>query len=70
MGKFNALQVDLDVLNECDKQYLYRYNGAKSTLNHIRTLIQSYKMDEEYYFYVISNDSQITAKNRKRCIKS
>lgn len=70
MGKFNALQVDLDILNECDKQYLYRYNGAKSTLNHIRTLIQSYKMDEEYYFYVISNDSQITAKNRKRCIKS
>jgi len=70
MGQFSALQVDLDVLNECDQKYLYRYNEAKSILNHIRTLIQSQKLDKQYFFYVISNDSQLTAKNRKLCIRS
>jgi len=70
MNQFNGLQVDLDVMNECDKAYLYRYNEAKSILNHIRTYIQSNNMKDDYYFYVISNDSLITAKNRKLCLGS
>jgi len=70
MNQFDRLQVDLDVMNECDKTYLYRYNEAKSILNHIRTYIQSNKMKDDYYFYVISNDSLITAKNRKLCLDS
>lgn len=70
MNKFDRLQVDLDVMNECDKTYLYRYNEAKSILNHIRTYIQSNKMKDDYYFYVIANDSVITAKNRKLCLDS
>lgn len=70
MSQFNGLQVDLDVMNECDKAYLYRYNEAKSILNHIRTYIQSNKMKDDYYFYVISNDSHITAQNRNLCLES
>jgi len=68
MNQFNRLQVDLDVMNECDKAYLYRYNEAKSILNHIRTYIQSNEMKDDYYFYVISNDSLITVQNRKLCL--
>ena len=70
MSQFDGLQVDLDVMNECDKTYLYRYNEAKSILNHIRTYIQTNEMKDEYYFYVISNDSLLTAKNRKLCLDS
>ncbi|MEZ8095729.1 hypothetical protein L4D00_11940 [Photobacterium swingsii] len=69
MAQFNSLRVDLTVVNECDKDYLYRYNEAKSVLNHIRTFIQKYEMKQEYYFFVISNDSQITSQNRKICFK-
>ncbi|WP_157072638.1 hypothetical protein [Photobacterium sanguinicancri] len=69
MAQFNHLRVDLNVVNECDKDYLYRYNEAKSVLNHIRTFIQKYEMKQEYYFFVISNDSQITSQNRKICFK-
>ncbi|OAN13791.1 hypothetical protein A3K86_14625 [Photobacterium jeanii] len=69
MAQFNSLRVDLNVVNECDKDYLYRYNEAKSVLNHIRTFIQKYEMKQEYYFYVISNDSQITSQNRRLCLK-
>ncbi|AJR08299.1 hypothetical protein C9J03_13020 [Photobacterium gaetbulicola] len=68
MDQFNELRVDLDVVNECDKDYLYRYNEAKSLLNHIRTFIQKYKMREEFYYYVISNDSMINSQNRKLCV--
>ncbi|WP_392339290.1 hypothetical protein [Moritella marina] len=70
MSQFDRLQVDLDVVNECDKGYLYSYNEAKSILNHIRTYIQTNEMDDDYFFYVISNDSLITAKNRKLCLNS
>lgn len=70
MSQFDRLQVDLDVVNECDKDYLYSYNEAKSILNHIRTYIQTNEMDDDYFFYVISNDSLITAKNRKLCLNS
>ncbi|MGF1693170.1 hypothetical protein [Photobacterium kagoshimensis] len=69
MAQFNSLRVDLSVVNECDKDYLYRYNEAKSVLNHIRTFIQKYEMKQDYYFFVISNDSQITSQNRKICFK-
>lgn len=68
MDQFNELRVDLDVVNECDKDYLYRYNEAKSLLNHIRTFIQKYEMREEFYYYVISNDSMINSQNRKLCL--
>ncbi|KHT63328.1 hypothetical protein RJ45_13115 [Photobacterium gaetbulicola] len=68
MDQFNELRVDLDVVNECDKDYLYRYNEAKSLLNHIRTFIQKYEMREEFYYYVISNDSMINSQNRKLCV--
>lgn len=68
MSRFNQLQVDLSVINECDKNYLYRYNEAKSILSHISTLIQSNKMKDDYYFYVISNDSFIAEQNRKLCL--
>ncbi|MGR5142004.1 hypothetical protein ACQKPX_10045 [Photobacterium sp. DNB23_23_1] len=68
MDQFNDLRVDLDVVNECDKDYLYRYNEAKSLLNHIRTFIQKYEMREEFYYYVISNDSTIHSQNRKLCV--
>ncbi|PSW14441.1 hypothetical protein C9J01_08375 [Photobacterium rosenbergii] len=68
MDQFNELRVDLDVVNECDKDYLYRYNEAKSLLNHIRTFIQKYEMKEEFYYYVISNDSMINSQNRKLCV--
>ncbi len=68
MEQFHRLQVDLDVLNECDKNYFHRYNEAKSILNHIRTYIQSNKMKDDYFFFVISNDSLITAQNRKLCL--
>ncbi|MGF1702985.1 hypothetical protein L4D09_22095 [Photobacterium makurazakiensis] len=68
MGQFNQLRVDLDVVNECDKDYLYRYNEAKSVLNNIRTFIQKYEMEDDFYFYVISNDSLISAQNRKLCL--
>ena len=68
MDQFNDLRVDLDVVNECDKDYLYRYNEAKSLLNHIRTFIQKYEMKEEFYYYVISNDSMINSQNRKLCV--
>lgn len=68
MDQFNELRVDLDVVNECDKDYLYRYNEAKSLLNHIRTFIQKYEMREEFYYYVISNDSLINSQNRKLCL--
>ncbi|PSW18138.1 hypothetical protein C9I98_17275 [Photobacterium sanctipauli] len=68
MGQFNQLRVDLDVINECDKDYLYRYNEAKSLLNNIRTFIQKYEMEQDFYFYVISNDSLISAQNRKLCL--
>ncbi len=68
MKKFNAYQVDLSVENQCDKDYLYRYNEAKSTLNHIRTYLQKNKMDSNYYHFVIANDTSITAQNRKLCL--
>ncbi|MDV5168397.1 hypothetical protein [Photobacterium rosenbergii] len=68
MDQFNELRVDLDVVNECDKDYLYRYNEAKSLLNHIRTFIQKYEMRDEFYYYVISNDSMINSQNRKLCV--
>lgn len=68
MGQFNQLRVDLDVVNECDKSYLYRYNEAKSILNHIRTFIQKYEMPQDYYFFVISNDSLLSTQNRKLCL--
>ncbi|WP_446508546.1 hypothetical protein [Photobacterium sp. DNB22_13_2] len=68
MDQFNELRVDLGVVNECDKDYLYRYNEAKSLLNHIRTFIQKYEMREEFYYYVISNDSMINSQNRKLCV--
>lgn len=67
MGQFNQLRVDLDVINICDKNYLYRYNEAKSILNHIRTFIQKYEMKDDFYFYVIANDSLISNQNRKLC---
>lgn len=68
MSQFNDLRVDLDVVNECDKDYLYRYNEAKSLLSHIRTFIQKYEMKQDFYYYVISNDSLISAQNRKLCL--
>lgn len=68
MKKFDAYQVDLSVENQCDRAYLYRYNEAKSTLNHIRTYLQKNKMDSNYYHFVIANDSSITAQNRKLCL--
>ncbi|GLR73504.1 hypothetical protein [Aliivibrio sifiae] len=68
MKKFNAYQVDLSVENQCDKDYLYRYNEAKSTLSHIRTYLQKNKMDSNYYHFVIANDTSITAQNRKLCL--
>lgn len=68
MSQFNRLQVDISVINECDTNYLYRYNEAKSILSHISTLIKSNKMKDDYYFYVISNDSFIAEKNRKLCL--
>ncbi|MCG7498011.1 hypothetical protein MHO82_14165 [Vibrio sp. Of7-15] len=70
MSKFNQLQVDLSTVNECDKDYLYRYNEAKSVLNHIRTFIQQHEMNQEYYFFVISNDTSISAQNRTLCVES
>ncbi|MGF1904217.1 hypothetical protein [Aliivibrio logei] len=68
MKKFDAYQVDLSVENQCDKDYLYRYNEAKSTLNHIRTYLQKNQMDSNYYHFVIANDTSITAQNRKLCL--
>lgn len=68
MSQFNDLRVDLDVVNECDKDYLYRYNEAKSLLSHIRTFIQKYEMKQDFYYFVISNDSLISAQNRKLCL--
>lgn len=68
MKKFDAYQVDLSVENQCDKSYLYRYNEAKSTLNHIRTYLQKNQMDSSYYHFVIANDTSITAQNRKLCL--
>lgn len=68
MKKFNAYQVDLSVENQCDKDYLYRYNEAKSTLSHIRTYLQKNKMNSNYYHFVIANDTSITAQNRKLCL--
>ncbi|WP_299013166.1 hypothetical protein [uncultured Photobacterium sp.] len=70
MDQFNRLRIDLDVVNECDKDYLYRYNEAKSILNHIRTFIQKYEMNQDYYFFVISNDSLISSHNRKLCLRN
>lgn len=69
MSQFNQLQVDLSTVNECDKDYLYRYNEAKSVLNHIRTFIQQHKMNQEYYFFVISNDTSMSAQNRILCLQ-
>ena len=69
MSQFNQLQVDLSTVNECDKDYLYRYNEAKSVLNHIRTFIQQHKMNQEYYFFVISNDTSMSAQNRTLCLQ-
>ncbi|AZL86284.1 hypothetical protein EIJ81_17770 [Aliivibrio salmonicida] len=68
MKKFDAYQVDLSVENQCDKDYLYRYNEAKSTLSHIRTYLQKNQMDSNYYHFVIANDTSITAQNRKLCL--
>ncbi|MGF1724061.1 hypothetical protein [Photobacterium nomapromontoriensis] len=68
MGQFNQLRVDLNVINVCDKDYIHRYNEAKSILSHIRTFIQKYKMNNEFYYYVISNDSVINEQNRRLCI--
>ncbi|WP_413113490.1 hypothetical protein [Thaumasiovibrio sp. DFM-14] len=70
MTKFDRLRVDLDVINECDKDYLYRYNEAKSVLSHMLTFIQKYEMESDFYFFVISNDSAITAQNRKLCLRN
>ena len=68
MKQFNQLQVDLGVINVCDKDYLYRYNEAKSLLSHIRTFIQKYEMKEEFYYFVISNESSIIQQNRRLCL--
>jgi len=68
MKQFDAYQVDLGVVNKCDKAYLYRYNEAKSTLNHIRTYLQKNEMDSSYYHFVIANDTSIAAQNRKLCL--
>ncbi|MUK92733.1 hypothetical protein GNP80_09795 [Aliivibrio fischeri] len=69
MKQFNAYQVDLTVKNKCDKSYLYRYNEAKSTLNHIRTYLQKNQMDSSYYHFVIANDASITSQNRELCLE-
>ena len=69
MKKFDSYQVDLSVENKCDKDYLYRYNEAKSTLSHIRTYLQKNQMDSSYYHFVIANDTSITAQNRQLCIE-
>ncbi|WP_135381830.1 hypothetical protein [Vibrio tasmaniensis] len=69
MTDFADLRVDLDIVNKCDRNYLERYGEAKSMLNHMRTYIQQYELSQEYYFFVISNDAQLTRKTREICIE-
>lgn len=69
MTNFSNLRVDLDLVNKCDPEYLERYGEAKSMLNHMRTYIQQNELSSEYYFFVISNDAQLTRKTREICIE-
>ena len=70
MAEFNALKVNLDIINKCDKAYVARHGQAKSLLNHMRTYIQQHKMNQDYYYFIISNDVLISRKARELCIES
>ncbi|MFM2587013.1 hypothetical protein [Vibrio sp. TBV020] len=70
MTDFASLQVDLDVINTCDKAYLERYGEAKSMLSHMRTYIQKSSLSQDYYYFVISNDALLARKTREICIEN